>query len=205
MAPTPKTVILGRAMVNCRCHVCALFNNRHDKVMLPFFKDGLEDGEKTVYILDQNLRSECLQRPAQAGFYTAEAEASGQLELRLWENAPVHPGRFDQHAMIDLIDEGAKAPKRCATRVTRLWINMEWALLGFPVTHDIAEYESRLNYFLPDYDMATVCSHDVTKLGASVVIDILRTHSYVAPAEVRSTCLPVNSCMNWTPESHLQP
>ena len=51
--------------------------------------------------------------------------------------------------------------------------------MGSPMTHDIAEYESRLNYFLPDYDMATVCSYDVTKLGASVVIDILRTHPYV--------------------------
>jgi MEDS: MEthanogen/methylotroph, DcmR Sensory domain len=186
MAPTPKTVTLGRATVNCRCHVCAFFNNRDDeyKVMLPFFKEGLEAGEKTVYILDQNLRSERLQRLAVTGFDTAEAEASGQLELRLWENAPLQPGRFDQHAMIDLIEEVAKAAKRCATRVTRLWINMELALLDSPVTHDIAEYESRLNYFLPDYDMATVCSYDVTKLGASVVIDILRTHPYIVAGGV---------------------
>jgi MEDS: MEthanogen/methylotroph, DcmR Sensory domain len=146
---------LGRATVICRCHVCAYFNNRDDeyKVMLPFFKEGLEAGEKTVYIADQDVR------------------------------APLRPGRFEQHAMIDLIEEVAKAAKRCATRVTRLWINMEW-LLDSPVTHDIAEYESRLNYLLPDYDMATVCSYDVTKLGASVVIDILRTHPYIVAGGV---------------------
>jgi hypothetical protein len=30
--------------------------------------------------------------------------------------------------------------------MTRLWANMEWALLDFPGVHDIVEYESRLNY-----------------------------------------------------------
>jgi hypothetical protein len=36
--------------------------------------------------------------------------------------------------------------------------NMEWALMDFPGTHDIVEHESRINYMLPKYDMATVCT-----------------------------------------------
>jgi hypothetical protein len=50
MAQTSRTVNLARATVNCRCHVCAFFNSRDDeeKVMLPFFKEGLDVGDRAV-------------------------------------------------------------------------------------------------------------------------------------------------------------
>src|ERR1700704_885953 len=181
MVQTSRTVNLARATVNCRCHVCAFFNSRdaEEKVMLPFFKEGLDVGDRAIYILDKSQRSDRVQRLANTGVNPAEAEASGQLEVRPWENAYLRPGRFDQHAMIDLLEEVAKAATLRGPGMTRLWANMEWALLDFPGVHDIVEYESRLNYFLPNYDMATVCTYDVTKFSASVVMDILRTHPQV--------------------------
>jgi hypothetical protein len=181
MAQSTRTVNLARSTVNCRCHVCAFFNSRDDeeKVMLPFLKEGFDVGDRAVYILDKNQRSERLQRLADTGVDTAEAEASGQLEVRSWENAYLRPGRFDQYAMIELLEEVAKAATQGGSGMTRLWANMEWALLDFPGVHDIVEYESRLNYFLPNYDMATVCTYDGTKFSAAVVMDILRTHPQV--------------------------
>jgi hypothetical protein len=161
--------------------VCAFFNSRDDeyKVMLPFIKEGFDVGDRAVYILDKNQRSERLQRLADTGVDIAAAEANGQLEVRPWEDAYLRPGRFDQYAMIDLLEEVAKAAAQRAPEMTRLWANMEWALLDFPGVHDIVEYESRLNYFLPNYDMATVCTYDVTRFSASVVMDIMRTHPQV--------------------------
>src|SRR5712672_2402423 len=181
MAQGTRTVRLARSTVNCRCHVCAFFNSREDKynVMLPFIKEGFDVGDRAVYILDKNQRSERMQRLADTGVDTAEAEASGQLEVRTWENAYLRPGRFDQYAMIDLLEKVAKATMQQGPGMTRLWANMEWALWDFPGVHDIVEYESRLNYFLPNYDMATVCTYDVTKYSASVVMDIIRTHPQV--------------------------
>jgi tRNA pseudouridine-54 N-methylase len=87
--PITNTVTLGRAKVHCRCHVCAFFTSRGDeeKVMLPFMKEGLDGGDRTVCIVDQNLRSERLRRLAETGFDIAEGEASGQLEVRSFENA----------------------------------------------------------------------------------------------------------------------
>jgi hypothetical protein len=38
------------------------------------------------------------------------------------------------------------------------------------------EYETRLNYVLPKYDDPVVCTYDLSKFGASVTMDILRTH-----------------------------
>lgn len=56
---------------------------------------------------------------------------------------------------------------------------MEWALDDLPGVHDIVEYETRLNYFLPKYDDVVVCTYDLNKFSAPVVIDIMRTHPQV--------------------------
>jgi len=81
--------------------------------------------------------------------------------VRLWENAYLRPGGFDQYALIDLLEEVVKAATQRGPRNDPAMANMEWALLDFPGVHDIVEYESRLNYFLPNYDMATVCTYGV--------------------------------------------
>src|ERR1700730_4983128 len=77
MAQTSRTVNLARSTVNCRCHVCAFFNSRDDeyKVMLPFIKEGFDLGDRAVYILDQNQRSERLQRLAETGVDTSKRSA----------------------------------------------------------------------------------------------------------------------------------
>lgn len=92
---------LARATVNCRCHVCAFFDNRDDEysVMLPFMKEGIDGGDRTVYILDKHQRAERLRRLDDASLDTGSIEQSGQLEVPPWENAYLRNGRFDQDAM----------------------------------------------------------------------------------------------------------
>ena len=72
-------------------------------------------------------------------------------------------------------DEG----KKQGYGLTRLWANMEWALEDMPGVHDIVEYETKLNQVLPKYDDIVVCTYDLTKFSAPVVMDILRTHPHV--------------------------
>jgi DcmR-like sensory protein len=81
--------------------------------------------------------------------------------------------------MIAMLEDLASAGERRGTGVTRLWANMEWALLDFPGVHDILECESRVNEILANYDMATVCTYDLSKFSASLVMDVLRTHPQV--------------------------
>ncbi|PZQ77832.1 MAG: hypothetical protein DI563_02440 [Variovorax paradoxus] len=62
--------------------------------------------------------------------------------------------------------------------LTRLWANMEWALEKLPGVEDLLEYETRLNRILPQYDDFVVCTYDLSKFSASVVVDVLRTHPW---------------------------
>lgn len=56
---------------------------------------------------------------------------------------------------------------------------MEWALEELPGVHDIVEYETRLNYVLPKFHDPVICTYDLSRFDASVVIDIMRTHPMV--------------------------
>jgi hypothetical protein len=56
---------------------------------------------------------------------------------------------------------------------------MEWALVDLPGVEDLIEFETRVNYVTPKYDNIVVCTYDLSKFRASVVMDALRTHPVV--------------------------
>lgn len=108
-----------------------------------------------------------------------KAESGGQLDIRPWEEAYLKGNRFDQHAMLALAESVLRDGRDKGFPVTRFWANMEWALEDFPGVHDIVEYEARANRFLPHYPAFVVCTYDLNKFSAPVVMDIMRTHPQV--------------------------
>jgi hypothetical protein len=56
---------------------------------------------------------------------------------------------------------------------------MEWALVDLPGVEDLIEFETRVNYVTPKYDNIVICTYDLSKFNASVVMDALRTHPAV--------------------------
>ncbi|MEX2264041.1 MAG: MEDS domain-containing protein [Bryobacteraceae bacterium] len=91
-------------------------------------------------------------RLREAGIDTARTGASGQLEVKVWEEAYLRGGHFDQNAMLRLIEDVLIAGKTQGYPLTRLFAQMEWAIEDRPGVHDLVEYETRLNFFLPKYD-----------------------------------------------------
>jgi hypothetical protein len=181
MAEAKRTIELARSTVACGCHACAFFHTRDEEyeILLPFVKDGLETGDKNCQFVDKTHRAERLARLKQSGIDTADAGQNGQLDMLSWEEGYLRDGRFDQHAMLALLEDLFNAAKQEGFGLTRLWANMEWALDELPGVHDIVEYEARLNYILPNFDQVTVCSYDLTRFSAAVTMDILRTHPQV--------------------------
>ena len=139
-------------------HVCAFFHTKDEEydVLLPFIRDGFVDGDKAFHIVDPAHQGEHLRRLQDAGIEVSSAQASGQLQVRRWEDAYLRDGHFDQNRMLALIEEVLQAGKAEGFPLTRLVANMDWALEDRPGVDDIVEYETRLNYVLPKYDDA-VC------------------------------------------------
>jgi hypothetical protein len=186
MAEHPKAVRLAGMELERPCHACAFFHSREEeyRVLLPFAQEGFERGEKGFHIVASQHRQERLRRLAQLGIDVREAELKGLIEVRAWENAHLRQGRFDQYAMLALVDEVLSSGKTDGFGLTRFWANMEWALEDLPGVYDLVEYETRLNYLLPKHNDVVVCTYDLTRFSASVVMNILRTHPTVIIGEI---------------------
>jgi MEDS: MEthanogen/methylotroph, DcmR Sensory domain len=100
-------VTLAGSAVKRRCHACAFFHDREEeyRLLLPFAQEGFAQHDKIFHIIDGRHKDERLRRIGALGIDVAMAEESGQLEVRPWENAYLRQGRFDQYAMLALVEE----------------------------------------------------------------------------------------------------
>ncbi|WP_028061413.1 MEDS domain-containing protein [Candidatus Solirubrobacter pratensis] len=162
-------------------HICALFNSidEEHRVLRSFIKEGFERGEKALHFVGPGLHDEHLKRLAEADIDVEGAIGSGQLDVRLWQDAQLREDRFDQDAMLALIEEVLQAGKAAGYPLTRFLAHMEWALQDTPGVENLVEFETRVNYVLPKYDDPVICAYDLSKFSSSVVIDIMRTHPVV--------------------------
>ena len=167
-------------------HICAFFNSvdEEHRVLRSFIKDGFESGDKAFHIVDPELQAQHLKRLVESGIDVERAMGTGQLELRRWQDAYLRGDRFDQDAMLALLEEVLQSGEASGYPLTRLVAHMEWALLDKPGVDDLLEYETRLNYMLPKYDDPVICTYDLSKFSASAAMDIMRTHPVVIVGEV---------------------
>ena len=163
-------------------HVCAFFNtiDEEHRVLGSFFKDGFDHGEKAIHIVESENREEYLKGFAESGINVQEAMETGRLEVLPWTDMYVRDHRFDQDAMLatveSLIHSGAAAGY---ARTRLVGHHMDWLFLDKPAVNNLLEYEARLNGVLSKYDDPVICNYDLAKFGASVAIDIMRTHPLV--------------------------
>jgi hypothetical protein len=176
--------LAGRTLSHTN-HVCAFFNSREEqnKILMPFFKDGYEQGEKLFHFVDPRLREEHRCACQQGGIDVDDAEASGQLEIQNWGDTYLKDGYFDTDRMIGMLEDVLES-SRARYRRIRVMGNMEWALTTAPGVTDVIDYETKLNHILPKYPDAFVCVYDLNRHSGSLVMDILRTHPMVIIAGV---------------------
>jgi hypothetical protein len=162
-------------------HICAFFNgiDEEHRVLRSFIKDGFDQGDKVFHLVDPDLREDHLKRLAEAGIDVQEGIDTGQLEVRPWQDAPLREGRFDQDTWLVAFEQVLQSGPAAGYAQTRFLAQMEWALVDLPGVEDLIEFETRVNYVVPKYDDIVICAYDLSKFGASVVMDALRTHPVV--------------------------
>ena len=175
------TVQFAGGTLGEHCHVCAFFNSAEEehRVLGPFIKDGLDAGEKAFHIVDPALRTDHMKWLSAEGINVEQAITTNQLEVRVWQEAYLRGDRFDQDAMLTMIDKALQSYATAGYSHTRAIGHMEWALLDKPGVGNLLEYESRLNYVLTKHHDPVICAYDLSKFNASVAMDVMRTHPMV--------------------------
>ncbi len=181
MVTNDRSVQFAGGMLGRHRHICAFFNgiDEEHRVLRSFVKDGFERGDKAFHLVDPELREDHLKRLAEAGINVQERMDTGQLEVRPWQDAPLRGGRFDQDAWLVSFEQVLQSGPAAGYAQTRFLAQMEWALVDLPGVEDLIEFETRVNYVVPKYDDIVICAYDLSKFGARVVMDALRTHPAV--------------------------
>jgi hypothetical protein len=107
MVITSESVRFADSNVAGLRHICAFFNNTDEqhRVLRSFIKGGFNTGDKSFHLVNPELREDHLRRLAEAGINVQEAMDSGQLEVRLWHEAPLRGDRFDQDTWLASVEQ----------------------------------------------------------------------------------------------------
>jgi MEDS: MEthanogen/methylotroph, DcmR Sensory domain len=173
-----QSIRLAGSTIQPPCHACAFFHGESEwyEVLLPFIKEGVDQGEKSFHIIDERRRAAHMNR-LRGGGIDPSAETTGQLEIRGWENTLFRPGWFDQHAMLAFIEEVLRNAKEKGYAHTRFIGDMGWALEDKPGVEHQAEFCARVNYLVPKYHATLICAYDMAQFSAAQLVDVLRSHA----------------------------
>jgi DNA-binding response OmpR family regulator/signal transduction histidine kinase len=168
-------------------HLCCLYETEeeHRAVLTPFLRQGLERGEKVLYIVDARTAETVLGYLRDDGLDPESYLASGQLTILTADDAYLKEGVFDPEGMIALLrveTEQALGEGYAALRVTG---EMSWALRELPGSERLIEYEAKLNEFFPGSKCLAICQYDRRAFDPELLLDVLSTHpAAVVGAEV---------------------
>src|SRR5260370_42444810 len=108
-----------------------------------------------------------------------QAMGTGQLEWRRWQDAYLRNDRVDEDAVLALLEEVLESGEAAGYPLTRFVSRVETALVDKAGVDSWLEYETRVNYVVPKYDDPVICTYDLSKFSASMVMDMMRTHPVV--------------------------
>jgi hypothetical protein len=162
-------------------HVCAFFNDADEeyRVLLPFIKQGFQNGHKAIHVVNPDQREEHLKRLTDAGIDTAAAERNGQLDLRINSEVYLPDGRFDPDRMISAFEQLASSHVGGEYPLSRICCRMDWTIKDRSHVDDVIEFESRANDVWRRHEDAVICTYHLGQFRGDEVIDIMRTHPMV--------------------------
>ncbi|WP_375769037.1 MEDS domain-containing protein [Archangium gephyra] len=162
-------------------HVCLVYERPEEQVvaMVPYVRQGLERGERCVYVVDEHSVDDVAAVLEAHGVEVERERARGALVFLTQREVFLRGGRFEPEAMVDYFRRveqeslAAGFTGVCATG------EMSWALGPEPSRQELIRYESLLNHFLPGSHAMANCQYNRKRFSPEVIHDVLRTHPRV--------------------------
>lgn len=174
----PHPVTFAGGVLDRYRHVCAFVNGRAeaDAVLDPFVRDGVDAGDRLLYLVDTAAPGAPLRRLRRLGFDTGALLEQRRCEVRTWAETYLRTGDFDQMDMLEQLD--AMLGTSPAPRI-RLLADMGWAARQDGVAGTLIEFEARANFLHARHQHVVICAYDTSLFDGAFIVDILRTHPMV--------------------------
>jgi AcrR family transcriptional regulator len=146
-------------------------------ILVPFIVEGIESGDRVFDIVDPSLRDAQLELLQGHGIDVSAATASGQLEVRTWNESYLIGGSFDARRQFAYLRERVTEGRGLGFPRTRLIGSLDWAVESPEVMPDVIAYETAVDKWLRDRRDVVVCTYDLRRHGTRAIADVLSLHS----------------------------
>ncbi len=162
-------------------HVCLVYERPEEQVvtMVPYVRQGLERGERCVYVVDEHSVDDVATVLEAHGVEVEREQARGALVFLTQRESFLRGGRFEPEAMVAYFRQveheslAAGFTGVCGTG------EMSWALGPEPSRVELIRYECLLNRYLPGSHAMANCQYNRRRFPPEVIHDVLRTHPRV--------------------------
>jgi signal transduction histidine kinase len=159
-------------------HACVIYDHPDDHVeaMINYVSAGLRRGERCIYIVADRTEQEICRRLTAVGVAVGAALDSGRLLLNTSHDQYLRDGVFDPDRVIEFFRISEQTALSDGCQGLRVSGEMAWALRPEIGRQRLAEYEVRLNEYLPGSHSLGLCQYDRSRFSPSVMHDVLRAH-----------------------------
>jgi PAS domain S-box-containing protein len=159
-------------------HVCFIYETEeeHRLLTIPFFRKGLEKGEKVIYITDAHDAEVVLDYLQEDGLDVERYIESEQITLLTAEEAYFREGIFHPDGMIALLRAETRRALEQGFSALRVTGEATWALKGLPGSERLIEYETKLNEFFPKSRCLAICQYDKRRFCPELLRSVLYSH-----------------------------
>ncbi|MDC7239144.1 MAG: MEDS domain-containing protein [Spirochaetales bacterium] len=179
-----KELMLGIGSYSCNwgSHICGLYETEkeRDEIITGYLCRGFTDDDKQIFIHSEQteehfwnvLHSEC-------PVCNATNENPGKLDVKDSSEIYYPDGFFDPWQMDRTINGYYDYTQLDGQSNVRAVAEMAWALGKINGVEHLFAYESRLNYFVKEKTIISLCLYNTSRISGEMLMNVLRTHPYI--------------------------
>jgi hypothetical protein len=178
---------IGNYSCNWGTHICGLYETEleRDEIIFGYLKQGCIDNDKQIFIhseqTEQNFRHNLHGNCPQC---SARHETLNRLDIISAKELYYPTDVFDPWHMDKAVNDYYNYSQSDGKNNLRAVAEMAWALRTIKGVEHLFAYESRLNYFVQDRTVISLCLYNISKISGAMIMNVLRTHPFTISGKV---------------------
>ena len=158
-------------------HFALIYESQEEQfaAAIPFIRQGLDRGERCLYITYENSRKEVEAAMREYGIGVDAALASGQLSIHDEQETYLRNASFDADETIEFIDAAVEEATE-EFKALRMAGEMSSVLEEDPKGEELVRCEAKANYLFDEVDGLALCQYNRNRFPADVIRDVISTH-----------------------------
>ncbi len=159
-------------------HICCIYETEeeHQNLLVNFLRQGIERGEKILYLTDGQTINKLRELLFDNGFEVDTLIKTGQLIFFTADETFIHDGFLDTERIIVLLQNETKGALAGGYTGLRAIKEMASVLESKENYDRYIEYETKLNSFFPNSNCSIICQYDRQSLDSKLLLDLLASH-----------------------------